>query len=51
MTQVRFRVLMNRTKADQFRYASHGEAKTRGEKLQKIFPNSKMEILAIEDKK
>jgi len=47
-SNLRFRVLMNRKKADLFRYETYSEAKSRLEVLKKIFSFSKMEILIIE---
>ena len=46
---LRFRVLMNRSKLDQFRFESYNQAKTRLATLKRIFKFSKFEIVVIEN--
>jgi len=46
-TNLRFRVLMGRKKADQFRYDTYEEANDRLQTLSKIFNYTRMEILTI----
>lgn len=46
-TNLRFRVLMGRKKADQFMYDTYEEANDRLQTLSKIFNYTRMEILTI----